>query len=61
MPNLVLITLPTLHTLEKTQTEVFAISGFLIKFLIYKYYYNLRTSKDVDMKLGPVTKLDNSF
>ena len=36
---------------------VFAIFGFLINPL-QKNCHNSRTSNDIDMKLGPVTKLD---
>ena len=52
MPNLVSPTLPTLQILDKTQTEVFPISGFLVNLLRPK------TSDGIDMKLGPVTKFD---
>ena len=36
---------------------VFPNSGFLVKFLIKENCHNSRTSDDVDMKLGPVTKI----
>ena len=55
MPNLVPITCPSLQILGKTQTGVFPISG---EYLIKENCYNSRTSDDIDMKLGPVTKLD---
>ena len=38
----------------KTQMGVFPISEFLVK----ENYHNSRTSKDIDMKLGTVTKLE---
>ena len=55
MPNLVFITHPSLQILEKTQTGVFLISG---QSLIKENYQDSRTSDDIDMKLGSVTKLD---
>ena len=49
--NLVSLTYPSLHILEKTQTGVpdFQISG---EFFINKNCHNSRTSHDVDIKLG---------
>ena len=41
--------------LRKTQTWVFLISS---QSLIKEKCYNSRTSRDIDMKLGPVTKFD---
>ena len=32
--------------------------GFLVKSLINKNCHNSRTSNNIDMKLGPVTKID---
>ena len=59
MPNLVSLTCPSLQILGKTQTLVFPISGFLVNFLQKKIVcHNSRTSDDIDMGLGPVTKLD---
>ena len=58
MPNLVSLTGPSLQILDKTETGVFTISGFLVKSLINKNGHNSRTSNDIVMKLGPVTKLD---
>ena len=57
MPNLVSITCPSLQISGKTQTGVddFRISG---QSLIKENCYNSRTSDDIGMKLGPVTKLD---
>ena len=46
---MVFLTRTNLYILGKTQTGVFSISGFLV---------NSRTSDDVDMKLGLVTKFD---
>ena len=59
MPNLVSLTCPSLQILGKIQTGVLAISGVLVNLLkTKKNCLNLKTSKDIDMKLGPVTKLD---
>ena len=57
MSNLVSLTCVSLHILDKTQTEVISISGFLIKSLINKNCQNSKTNKDINMKLGPLTKL----
>ena len=43
-----ILTSPNLYLLSKTQTRVFLISRFLVT----------RSSNDIDMKRGPVTKLD---
>ena len=51
MPNLVSPTCPSLQILDKSYTGVFPIYGFLV-------CHNSRTSDDIDIKLGPVTKLD---
>ena len=58
MPNMVLLTHFSLQILDKTQSGIFLISEFLLKSLINKNCHNSRTSNDIDMKLGPVTKLD---
>ena len=58
MPNLVSLTHPSLRILDKTQTEVFPISEFLVKSLIHKNCHNFRPRNDIDMKLDPVTKFD---
>ena len=57
VPNLVSLTHSSLQILDKTQTGIsdFWISG---QSLIKVNYHNSRTSDDIDMKLGPVTKLD---
>ena len=55
MPHLVSLTCSSLQILDKTQMGV--ISGFLVKFFINKNRHKSRTSDDIDMKLGPVTKL----
>ena len=52
MPNLVSLTCPSLQILDKSQTGVFPI------YLVKENCHNSRTSSDIDMKLGPVTKLD---
>ena len=53
----IFLTCPSLHILGKTQTGFsdFQISG---QFLIKRNCNNSTTSDDIDMKLGPVTKLD---
>ena len=58
VPNLVSLSCPSLQILGKTQTEVFPISGFLGQSLMKENCHNSRTSDDIDMKLGPVTKFD---
>ena len=50
MSNMVSLTRSSLKILEKTQTGVFSISGFLVKSLIKKNWHNYRTSNDIDMK-----------
>ena len=57
VPNFVFLTCPSLHILGKTQTGIsdFQISG---QSLIKRNCNNSTTSDDIDMKLGPVTKLD---
>ena len=59
MPNLVFLTYFSLQILGKTQTGVFSISAFSGQSLIKKdNCHNSKTSDDIDMKLGSVTKLD---
>ena len=58
MPNLVSITRTSLQVLGKIQTGVFPISGISGPSLIKENCHNSRTSADIDMKHGPVTKLD---
>ena len=58
MPRLVSLTCPNLQILGKTQTVVFPVSVFLIISLKNKNSHNSRTSKDIDVKLGLVTKRD---
>ena len=55
MLTLVFCTRTSVQILGKTQTGVFLISG---QSLIKRNCHNSRTSDDIDMKLGPVTKLD---
>ena len=57
VPNLVSPTCHSLLILGKTQTGVFPISGFLVNPLQKKIVNNSRTGDDIDMKLGPITKL----
>ena len=58
MLNLVSLARSYLEILGKTQAGVFPTSGFLVKSLIKENCHNSRTGDDIDMKLGPVTKLD---
>ena len=53
VPYLVSITRSSLQILGKTQTGVLPISGFLAN------CHNSRTSDDIDVNLGPVTKINN--
>ena len=57
VPNLVSLTRPSLQILSKTQMVVFLISGCQVNPLFHNYH-NSRTSNDIRMKLGQVTKLD---
>ena len=57
MPNLVSLTCPSLEILGKNQTKLFPVPWFLVKSLVRKNCHNSRNSNDIDMKLGPVTKL----
>ena len=50
VPNLVFLTRPILQILGKSKAWVFLISGFLVN--------PSRTSADIDIILGPVTKID---
>ena len=58
MSNLVSLTCPTLQILDKSQTGLFLISGFLVKSVINKNCHNSRTINNTSMKLGPATKLE---
>ena len=55
MPNLVTLTCPSLLIMDKTQTGVFSISGYLVKSFTNKNYRNYRTSPEIDMERGPLT------
>ena len=55
MPNLVSLTFPSLQILGTTQLRLFPISDQL---LLNKSCHISRTSNDIDIKLGSVTKLD---
>ena len=53
MPNLVSLTCPSLQILEKTE--------YIHKSYFHTYFRNCHNSKTnykIDMKLGPVTKID---
>ena len=54
MSNLVSLTWPSL------QIEAFSTSGILVKSLINKTVLTPETSNDIDMKLGPLSNLDNN-
>ena len=57
MPNLVSLTPPCLDTGQESDGGIsdFRISGHS---LIKENCHNSKTSDDIDIKLGPVTKLD---
>ena len=54
-PNLASLTRPSLQILDKTQAGYFQFPDF---WSILYNCHNSKTSRDIDMKLGPVTKLD---
>ena len=56
MPNLVSLTCPGLQKLDKTQTQVFPIFGFLAKSFRNKNCHNSTNTNDIDMKLKIVKK-----
>ena len=58
MTNLVFIIYPSLQILERNSDE--SISDFQIsgQSFIEENYHNSRTSNDIDVKPGPVTKLE---
>ena len=56
--NLVSLTHPGLQILDKSQTGDFSNFRVSCQSLIKESYHNFRASDDIDMKLGPVTKLD---
>ena len=58
MPNSVSLPGSNLQILEKSQTGKISISGVMVKSLVNKNYDNSRNSYDIDMKLGPLIKLD---
>ena len=55
MPNLVSLNHPSLQVLDKTQSRVISLFGFLVKSHINKNSPNSGTSNGVDMNLGPLT------
>ena len=61
MPNSVALTRPNPQILDKIQTVVFSITGFLVKSLTNEDCLNSRTSNDTDMKLGPLSNLDKKI
>ena len=58
MQNLVSLTFPNLKALDKTQAGLFSVSGFLVIYLINKNCHNSTTSDDINIKLGPIPKLN---
>ena len=54
MSNVVSLTHPSCQILDKTQTDLFTISRFMVMSLINKGCHNSRRSNDIDMKLEPV-------
>ena len=57
VPHFVSLTRISLYISGKTQTGPFPISGFLVK-PYKKNCHNSKTSDDINMELGPVTKRD---
>ena len=49
---------PTLQILGKTQTGGISDFRISVQFLIKINWHNSRTSDDIDMEVGPITKLD---
>ena len=58
MPNVVSLACPSLQISEKTQTCVFLISRFLVKFLVSRNCHDYKTINDINIKLRPITKFD---
>ena len=57
------LTFPSVLILDKTQTRVFLLCGFLVKSIMnyhkqIKNCVNSRTSNDINSKVGPKTKLE---
>ena len=55
---MVSLTCPSLQTLGKTQTVVISYFRISAQSLLKENCHNSRTSDDIDMKLGPLTKID---
>ena len=60
LPSLRSRACPTLQ-MWKIRTGVSKISGFLVKSYLNKNYNNSRISNDINMKLGPVSKLNRKI
>ena len=58
MLNLASLPRSSPQILDKTQTGFLFTSEFLVKSLINKNYHKCKTSVDIVMKLGSLTKLD---
>ena len=54
---MVSLTCPSLQTLGKTQTVVISYFRISAQSLLKENCHNSRTSDDIDMKLGPLTKI----
>ena len=57
MPNLVSQTFSSPCVLDKIQARVFSISNFLVRFLKHRNSDNSRTSNNINLRLGPISKL----
>lgn len=57
MPSLISLTCFIPRIVDKTQTMVFRISGFVAKPIVKKNNQRPRASNDIDMELGPLSKL----
>ena len=58
MPDLLSLTCSSLQILDKIQTGLFPISGSVVEYTINKNWHNSRTSNDIYLKLGSITKLE---
>lgn len=58
MLNLVSINSPNIWIFFKIQTEVLSVSEFLVKSFMNINCYKSKTSHDIDLKPGPLSKLE---
>ena len=56
--NLVSLTRSSPKILDQIQTRAFSMSRFLVRFLKNKNSSDYRTRNNIDLKLGPLSKLD---